>query len=278
MPQQEEYAAQPSSQEPYPDWSSAWANAGVEMPEPGAEADEPEDEPDELEDEPEDELDELVDLPEDFELVEDDSLGDDAPEDEDEEEAGEEDEAAAEPEIEAEPESDAEPDAEPVPTLDDLVGPGVDLEQDGSFDQPDPEGPAGMPLKPKPSPTVGPPPQARPRQKAPGKGPAGLLDYLANMAGALPENRRKEFMSSDIRLKLEYLRQRLAGRAGLYRDGEKYARKPVVPSRPVTTERLRDTLQYMGSISAFHPDPEIGSVLRRRMTQVVARLRETSEG
>jgi hypothetical protein len=97
------------------------------------------------------------------------------------------------------------------------------------------------------------------------------------MAGSLPDQKRKEFMASDIRLKLEYLRERLAGREGLYRDGQRFSKPTLTPPRPVTPQRLRETLQYIGEFSTHHPDPEIGSVLKYRVSQVVAKMNQTSE-
>ncbi len=79
-------------------------------------------------------------------------------------------------------------------------------------------------------------------------------------------------MASEERLKLEYLRAQLAGRPGLRRDGARYAADEN-GRVPLTKKRLSDTLAYIGTISTYHPDREIGSALQRRVTTVLEHLR-----
>jgi len=196
--------------------------------------------------------DDLVPSPDDFELVADDF--------EPNEEEADKDELA--------------PEDEEVPTLAALVGPNVDLDQQGAYDQD-----ANVEADTEPQPESQPDsmrqstPRMQPQPKKGNGGPAGLLDYLASMTAALPPDKKQAFENSDAHLKLEYLRARLAGRAGLHRDGGKYIRVPKdQDGSPITAGRLRDTLQYIGQITRYHPDPAIANVLEARMSRVVKHL------
>ena len=92
-------------------------------------------------------------------------------------------------------------------------------------------------------------------------GSAELLGYLSGLAQSLPEKKRAEYMNSEARLKLEYLRSRLAGKPGLKHDVERFA-PPAPPSVALTLKRLTDTLTYIGKMSGYHPDAAIGSALK----------------
>jgi hypothetical protein len=199
-------------------------------------------------------LDELVPSPDDFELVEDDFEPDDAPDREEEVDEGE---------LAPGDEDEDQDEDEAVPTLEDLVGPDVNLDEEGEYDKP----------AVQPTPMRKPPQRVQPQPQKSSGGPAGLLDYLASMAAALPPEKKKAFENSDVHLKLEYLRARLAGRAGLHRDAGKYIRVPKDKNgSPITPSRLRDTLQYIGQITRFHPDPAIANVLQARVSRVVQHL------
>lgn len=244
---------------PFPDpFPFPPAPATAELP-----SDETDDEDDDL----------LVDVPDDFELVEDESVS---------------------------PEDELSGYDEEVPTIDDLLGDDKDSDESDEpeefdaadeadeldpFDaagdspgslEPSPDEilvetqlqpPAARPVAPptpQPPASAVPPDGPRPERS----GPAGLLDYLSNMAGSLPDKEKREFMESEVRLKLEFLRAQLAGRRGLHEDGARYAgesRSPV----PITTERLSDTLSYIGQMSSFHPDQALGTALKRRVSSVL---------
>ena len=108
--------------------------------------------------------------------------------------------------------------------------------------------------------------------------PAGLLDYLSGMVSSLPPPKRSEYMASEERLRLEYLRAKLSGRRGLHSEGERYASSASAGAGvPLTRKRLRDTLAYIGSMSTYHPDSGIGTALKHRVGIVLEHLRELRE-
>ncbi|MFP4549395.1 MAG: tetratricopeptide repeat protein [Spirochaetales bacterium] len=211
---------------------------------------------DEHEAEDESSGDELVPSPDDFELIEEDF----EPEDE-----------KTKDEDETEESLDEE-----VPTLEDLLGPEVDLDQAGEYDQVVRREPEKLDTQ---KPVRQPTPRVQPQKSRGASGPAGLLDYLATMTQSLPPDKRAAFENSDVHLKLEYLRARLAGRAGLHRDAGKYIRvQKDSNGTPITPGRLRDTLQYIGQITRYHPDPAIANVLQDRVSRVVQHLESAKEG
>jgi tetratricopeptide (TPR) repeat protein len=236
----------------------------------------------------------LVDVPEDFEVVPDADLG---PEEQPELELGEEDaesweeqwdELLEEPSgleaREPEPELDAGYD-EAVPTIDDLL---AAAEEAGSAEAPAGEAPAGeAPDDEAPddeastdvaSDDEAPAGEAPDDEAEDGEGPARLLDYLSTMATSLPQEKRSEYMASEERLKLEYLRARLAGRRGLHEDGARYAPEDEeAVTVPLTKRRVRDTLAYIGEMSRYHPDRSIGTALSVRVGAVLEQLRRLRE-
>ena len=165
-----------------------------------------------------------------------------------------EDELEPEPELEAEPE---EPEEE-VPG-------------------PPPSPPPHLPRIPEPSrPSPGPRADPGDREQE-DHGSAELLGYLSGLAQSLPEKKRAEYMNSEARLKLEYLRSRLAGKPGLKHDVERFA-PPAPPAVALTLKRLTDTLTYIGRMSGYHPDAAIGSALKGRVATVLQRVRQLKEG
>jgi hypothetical protein len=235
-----------------------------------------------------DDSEELVESPEDFELIEDEDLMDDG-------------DGGDIIEIEDDAEGDrwlppagtlSDDEQNEVPTLSDLVGPDVDLDQEGSYDretgdqesdheqegdEETPESSAETPPDVQRPEAIS--PRAQPTRVKPSRrDPAGLLDYLAGLASALPPEKKQAFMDSDVHLKLEYLRSRLSGKRGLHRDVGKFVRLPKSHNgAPITPDRLRDTLQYIGQMTRFHPDPAIANVLRSRMSRVVRHLEQAKE-
>ncbi|MFW6288935.1 MAG: hypothetical protein ACOC2Q_04050, partial [Spirochaetota bacterium] len=166
---------------------------------------------------------------------------------------------------------------EPVPTIDDLL--------DAT------EAPEDVPAADE-SPAADEPPAADESPAAEAAQPAaeaasppvdaaGLLDYLSGMASALPDEKRSEYMASEERLKLEYLRARLAGRPGLHRDGLRYAASLLEAAEPVSVpinrKRISDTLRYIGDMSTHLPDAGIGTALKQRVGIVLDQLRQLRE-
>ena len=179
-----------------------------------------------------------------------------------------------EPEGELPAVEEPEMELEPEPEMDEAM-----LDQ---FLGDEPELPAVEPeplATPESIPATPAPPTPAPAPKRSGDGEAGLLDYLSNLTQSLSEEKRSEFLNSEARLKLEYLKSRLRGEPGLKRDVERFA--PSVPSPsdvPLTPKRLTDTLTYISKMSGFHPDAGIGIALRSRVAVVLDRIRQLKEG
>jgi hypothetical protein len=105
------------------------------------------------------------------------------------------------------------------------------------------------------------------------KAQADMLSYLEGLTRSLPEEKRREFDQSEMRLKIAGLKNKLLGRPGLredvdrYQDGEDAGRKV-----PVTRRRLSDTLKYVEKISGYHPDRDLADALRARVHRILERL------
>ena len=176
-----------------------------------------------------------------------------------------------EPEMELEPEPEMD-----EAMLDQFLGDEPELP---AVEPEPPATPESMPAPAEPAP---PPPASAapaPAPKRSGDGEAGLLDYLSHLTQSLSEEKRSEFLNSEARLKLEYLKSRLRGEPGLKRDVERFAPSSPPPSDvPLTPKRLTDTLTYISKMSGFHPDAGIGTALRSRVAVVLDRIRQLKEG
>ena len=110
---------------------------------------------------------------------------------------------------------------------------------------------------------------------------SALLGYLESLAAALPPEKKREFAQSEMRLKIESLRARLAGQTGFREECEKRRSSGNTEGPadgggkgPITTERLEGTFQYISSISGFHPDKDIGAALKDRLKNITSRLHQ----
>jgi len=108
----------------------------------------------------------------------------------------------------------------------------------------------------------------------PPAGPADLLDYLQKLSDYLPERERRRFLDSDVRLTMESLKSKLAGKKGL-RSAITERFRPAAPGRrePLTRPLVVDTFSYLKGLAAWHPDKVVGNVMRERMESLVARMR-----
>ncbi len=94
---------------------------------------------------------------------------------------------------------------------------------------------------------------------------AGLMDYLAGLAEYLPDEQRKRFDASDVKLRMEYIRERLRGASGLMSrlrggpGGSERAREPDAPSAPevtVTSERVAGALRFLKGLDRPPAGPQ----------------------
>jgi len=105
-------------------------------------------------------------------------------------------------------------------------------------------------------------------------GPADLLDYLQKLSDYLPERERQRFMGSDVRLAVESLKSKLAGKKGLRRAvTEQFHPAALGRQEPLTRPLVVDTFSYLKGLSAWHPDKVVGDVMRQRIESLVARMR-----
>ena len=98
-----------------------------------------------------------------------------------------------------------------------------------------------------------------------------LLDYLLELSYALPHEKRKEFIRTEIPLKIAMLKAQLSGKSGLKNEIEK-----ITPHAgeitPVTIKKINDAFNYLGRMAMYHPDTRIGSILREKITSIMQRV------
>ncbi len=107
---------------------------------------------------------------------------------------------------------------------------------------------------------------------------AALMEYLEGLARHLPDKPRKRFDASDIKLRMQYIRERLEGRSGLKQRVERRllerpaAGREAVPDVKVTSSRLAGTLRFLRGLATLLPDREVKSSLDGKLDSVIVQL------
>ncbi len=121
-----------------------------------------------------------------------------------------------------------------------------------------------------------------------------MFSYLRSLIQELPEKRKAEFMSSDERLAMEYVIDRLEGKPGLFagivekqteigtlesgtRASETFASgtgSPGAPEVALTATSLIDTLSYLDNLMGALPDKNLKSSIDRRVERIVAGIKQ----
>ena len=119
-------------------------------------------------------------------------------------------------------------------------------------------------------------------QAPPEESPAELLKYLEDLALYLPEERRSEFMMSDMRLRMEALRERLEGKAPLRKQLERFSppaeEQESGEAFSLNPDSIESTLTFMGNLSTYLPNKEIGVALHHRIADIVKTMKRDSHG
>ena len=127
-----------------------------------------------------------------------------------------------------------------------------------------------------------------------------LLDYLSGLTEYLPNDVRSTYEDSEMKLRMEALRSKLKGEGGLHVIAERLKREQQVsypknsPSetagtesvvtgeeqrelfsnkKPIYPQQIESTFGYLESLSEQHPNHEIGVALKRKMRDIIMKLR-----
>jgi hypothetical protein len=111
---------------------------------------------------------------------------------------------------------------------------------------------------------------------------AALMEYLSGLTEHLPKNQKTRFQASDLKMRMEYLRERLSGEPGI-RERIAGETKPAGPPQSetprleLTSGRLADTFRFLQGLSAFFPDNDVGESMDRRLDSVILQIGEDEE-
>ena len=101
-----------------------------------------------------------------------------------------------------------------------------------------------------------------------------LLSYLEGLTRYLPEEQRSIYDGSDMHMRLEALKSRLRGAPGLHRESRRTRRTPPTGER-ITQSNIRDTFSFIGKLSQFHPDKDVGLALKYKIAHILGKLRKS---
>jgi hypothetical protein len=111
---------------------------------------------------------------------------------------------------------------------------------------------------------------------------AALMDYLAGLAEYLPDKQRKRFDASDVKLRLEYIRERLRGARGLMsrlerEAGSEAAGAPGTPDAPevtVSSDKVAGALRFLKGLTALLPGRKAADSLESKLDSVIVRIED----
>jgi hypothetical protein len=104
------------------------------------------------------------------------------------------------------------------------------------------------------------------------KAEIGLLDYLLSLSKALPEEKRKEFLHSEYLLKIEFLKNRLAGYKGFLKDKVPLEASPPKLIGPLPKSKVKKTLSFLTEMAQFYPNPDAAQVLKEKIYRVLEKI------
>jgi hypothetical protein len=106
--------------------------------------------------------------------------------------------------------------------------------------------------------------------------PARLLSYLEELTRYLPEEQRSIYDGSDMHMRLAAIKGRLRGDPGLHRQARRLPQPAdQVPVTKITPSRIRDTFSFIGNLSRYHPDRDIGLALKYKIAHILGKLRKS---
>ena len=115
-------------------------------------------------------------------------------------------------------------------------------------------------------------------EEPPPVSPVGVLDYLERLTRHLPEDERRRYLQSDMKLKLSAVRSRLMGRKGLREEIEsKYAALPGKPADGISGTKLKGTFEFIRGLSKYHPDQEAGFALKHTLSGIMKHMRSSQD-
>jgi hypothetical protein len=134
--------------------------------------------------------------------------------------------------------------------------------------------PGGEIMEREPVPAAGPSPEEpAPAEPTIPKSSADLLEYLSSLTEYLPEPKKADYLSSDQRLKMEYLRSRLAGKPGVKQKIEKkFPPHTGAAANAVTAQNIAATFSFIKTLASFHPDGTLGSILKQKIDSVLQKI------
>lgn len=104
-----------------------------------------------------------------------------------------------------------------------------------------------------------------------------LFQYLKNLTEELPEDQKRAFKASEVRLKMEYIIDKLEGHQGLFKTlmGKTgLAQEPKVPERESKPDpkSVAQTLAYLSNLAKTLPDRDLTRVIEKKVDTVVKGL------
>jgi hypothetical protein len=131
--------------------------------------------------------------------------------------------------------------------------------------------------------------QERPTSAAAAEQPSGsrtqsVIGYLEELGEYIPD-RRKSFLRSDARLKIEYIKSKLQGRSGIKHqiedrfppgriDSYTGTAGSTTAGTPLDAVKIAETFDFMKNLASYHPDKTLGTMLQSKLNAVLHKLRK----
>ena len=106
--------------------------------------------------------------------------------------------------------------------------------------------------------------------------PADLFGYLENLTQYLPDEKKKDFDESEMKLKIETLQAKISGKPGLAQLIEKRYRKgDTLESKEVLShDKVKSTFKFMNSLADYLPDKTVSSTIKHKIDHILTMMKD----
>ncbi len=107
--------------------------------------------------------------------------------------------------------------------------------------------------------------------------PAGLFDYLEDLTRFLPQEKKKDFNESEMKLKIETLKAKISGKPGLVQIIEKkYGKGDTVveEKEELSRDNVTSTFRFMNTLTDFLPDKTVSSTIKHKIDHILTMMKD----
>lgn len=105
---------------------------------------------------------------------------------------------------------------------------------------------------------------------------AGLLNYLENLTDYLPGEKKRNFIESDMKLKIETLKAKMSGKPGLEQIIEKKYLKgdTVEVMESISKDKVESTFKFINTLTDYLPDRSVSTTIKNKIDNILSMMKD----